>query len=533
MSVRVCIPTAGTGSRLQELTKYLNKSLVSIANRPTLSHLIEQCPNDAEFVIALGHKGHLVRQFLELSYPERVFFFVEVTPFEGEGSGLGLSLMKCKDFLQQPFIFLSCDTLVRESLLAPDHNWLAYAERDDLAAYRTVQVENGFVRTLCEKGEGHYSTHKAYIGLAGIVDYELFWAAMESGGADAINCGEVFGLRNTLGKGMAAYNFTWFDTGNPQSLESARMAYRLDGAPNILPKANEAIWFVGQNVIKFSDDEAFIANRVKRAVEIKEFVPNLIGTRKNMYCYVSVVGDVVSDVVSVPLFESLLQHCAVFWRVAPLNADEQTHFRTQCMKFYKSKTLERIDLYYRNFQSEDGTEPINGVPMPLLSALLCDVDWEELADGLPGRFHGDFHFENILWSELEQRFTFLDWRQDFGGSLTVGDIYYDLAKLLHGLIVSHELIAKDLYHVDRQENSIRYDFHRKQMLVECEYHYAEWLRLHGYNQDKVQVLTALIFLNIAALHHAPYCHLLYALGKSMLFRSQNNKNKVGYTPGHY
>ena len=141
MSVRVCIPTAGTGSRLQELTKYLNKSLVSIANRPTLSHLIEQCPNDAEFVIALGHKGHLVRQFLELSYPERVFFFVEVTPFEGEGSGLGLSLMKCKDFLQQPFIFLSCDTLVRESLLAPDHNWLAYAERDDLTVrYRLRMV---------------------------------------------------------------------------------------------------------------------------------------------------------------------------------------------------------------------------------------------------------------------------------------------------------------------------------------------------------------------------------------------------------
>ena len=57
MSYRVVIPTAGIGSRLKESTRCINKSLVSIANRPTISHLIEQFPQDCEFVIALGHKG--------------------------------------------------------------------------------------------------------------------------------------------------------------------------------------------------------------------------------------------------------------------------------------------------------------------------------------------------------------------------------------------------------------------------------------------------------------------------------------------
>ena len=71
MGYRVCIPCAGTGSRLGPLTQFVNKSLVSIANRPTLSHLIEQFPEDAEFVIALGHKGHLVQEFIELAYPQR------------------------------------------------------------------------------------------------------------------------------------------------------------------------------------------------------------------------------------------------------------------------------------------------------------------------------------------------------------------------------------------------------------------------------------------------------------------------------
>ena len=52
MGYRIVIPTAGIGSRLKEFTRYINKSLVGIANRPTISHLIEQFPQDCEFVIA-------------------------------------------------------------------------------------------------------------------------------------------------------------------------------------------------------------------------------------------------------------------------------------------------------------------------------------------------------------------------------------------------------------------------------------------------------------------------------------------------
>ena len=37
-------------------------------------------------------------------------------------------------------------------------------------------------------------------------------------------------------------------------------------------------------------------------------------------------------------------------------------------------------------------------------------------------------------------FSLLDWRQNFGRSYVFGDIYYDLAKLHHGLIISHDFI---------------------------------------------------------------------------------------------
>jgi len=516
MSLRVCIPTAGTGSRLGDLTRYLNKSLVGIANRPTLSHLIEQFPEDTEFVIALGHKGRLVREFIELAYPNGIYSFVEVFPYEGPGSGLGWSLLQCRKHLQQPFIFVSCDTLIRGSLPPLENNWMGYAEREDVNAYRTLEVDGDSVIAICEKGEGTTSTHKPYIGLAGIVDFQPFWSAMEDGKVAAIARGEAYGLANLIERGITAHRFTWFDVGNPTELARTRKALQEPDSPNILEKPNEAIWFVDGQVIKFSDDQDFIANRVQRADEIKGFVPRVSGVKHNMYKYPKAPGRVLSEVVSLPLFENLLKHGRTFWVTRPLEKSEQAGFRDRCLKFYKKKTLERIQLFYRTFERQDGTEKINGVSMPTLSELLETQDWGGISDGLAGRFHGDFHFENILWDEQGGVFTFLDWRQDFGGSLKIGDIYYDLAKLLHGLIINHELIAENHYRIEWREDEIRFDFLRKQILVDCENRFYPWLHENGYDAKKVKTLTALVFLNIAALHHDPYSLLLYALGKSML-----------------
>lgn len=522
MSYRVCVPCAGIGSRLGHLTQFINKSLVSIANRPTLSHLIEQFPSDVEFVIALGHKGHLIREFLTLAYPTRQFYFAEVLPFEGLGSGLGLSLQACKQYLQQPFIFISCDTLVEGVITAPDENWMAYAEVADLRPYRTISLSADFVSDICEKGKGLAPIHKAYIGLAGVCDYQRFWAAMEQGGGIAIDSGEVYGLRNLLPNTIKAYSFIWHDTGNPEALSQARQYYRESGEPNILEKANEAIWFVDGEVIKFSDDPKFIANRVKRVKQLRGFVPEVTGAEAHMYRYSKVQGKVFSEVVTLPLFGRLLEHCTHFWERKSLSPTDAVAFQETCMSFYRDKTLERVALFYKNFDQKDGLEFINGMEMESLDSLLSSLDWHWLANGLPGRFHGDFHFENILWNDSDERFVFLDWRQDFGGNSSVGDIYYDFAKLLHGLIISHELIAGDFYRVDWRRESIDFDFHRKQILVECERYFGDWLLIHGYDRKKVWVLTALIYLNIAALHHHPYSLLLYALGKSMLKSEMEN-----------
>jgi choline kinase len=520
MAYKVLIPTAGTGSRLGGITKYLNKSLVSIGKKPALSRIIEMFPADVEFVIPVGYKGDLIKEFVSLAYPKRKIQFVDILLYEGEGSGLGLTIQECKKYLQCPFVFCSCDTLVNQSIPEPVVNWMGYDDRDNLEQYRTIHIsDNGSVTSIDEKGTNLSSMSKPYIGLAGIKDYKQFWTTMKEGKEYAIQQGEAYGLRALLADGIRAEKFTWFDTGVTVELESTRKRYTASDDPHILEKPDEAIWFLDNTVIKFSAASDFISDRVKRSFLLNGFVPMVTGHTTHMYCYDYVQGDVLSKCVSLRLFEKLLDLSRKFWQEKDLSDIEEDEFQKSCMRFYKDKTCERINMFYKNFQKEDNANIINGETYPALSKILERVDWKDVANGIPGQFHGDYHFENIIYDTDRDEFKFLDWRQNFDKSLTTGDIYYDLAKLLHGLIVCHELIAKDAYEVEWKDNVIEFDFNRKQKLVECEQYYYMWLQENGYNVKKVKILTALIFLSIAALHHYPYVLLLYGLGKKLLYET--------------
>ena len=65
-------------------------------------------------------------------------------------------------------------------------------------------------------------------------------------------------------------------------------------------------------------------------------------------------------------------------------------------------------------------------------------------------------------------------------------------------------------------SEIKFDIQRKQGLDKCEQRLNAWMLENNYDPKKVKVLTALIYLNIAALHHYPYSLLLYGLGKKIL-----------------
>lgn len=79
---KVLIPTAGLGSRLQSLTAKTNKSLLSVSDKPIISHIIDTYPDSTEFVVAIGYFGDHVKQFLELAYPNRRIQCVDVDNYD-------------------------------------------------------------------------------------------------------------------------------------------------------------------------------------------------------------------------------------------------------------------------------------------------------------------------------------------------------------------------------------------------------------------------------------------------------------------
>lgn len=515
---KVLIPTAGIGSRLGNLTKFLNKSLISIENKPAISRIIEMFPSNSEFVIALGYKGNLVRQFLQLAYPNRKFYFVYIDKYEGIGSGLGKTVLACEEYLNEPFVFCSCDTIVNEKIIFPTKNIIGYSVKDEISEYRTLQINNNKVLKINEKNcPGKNKT--VYIGLSFIYDWEIFLNEMHNGGQNAIDIGEVYALNKLAQKGkLFAQKFTWFDTGNLIELKKTQAHFKENNSPTILKKENEDIWFINDKVIKFSDDKNFIKDRIIRTKYIKDYIPEIISYTENMYSYKKANGYVLSQINNTEIFTKLLKFSKDFWAKKELSEGEKIEFNSACEKFYYNKTIQRVNLYYKTFNIKDTETIINGQQIPKLTYILSKLDKSRLFDGLPGRFHGDFHFENILYDEKNDKFIFLDWRQNFVNYLNIGDIYYDLAKLLHGLIISHDLIANNKYMVKINETEVNYKFERKTVLKECEKLFYDWLKENNYDVKKVKILTAIIFLNISPLHHYPYCHLLYNLGKAMLYK---------------
>ena len=512
---KVFIPSAGLGTRLGDFSKNLNKALVSVDNKPVISHVIEKFPKNIEIVIALGHKGALIKDYINLAHPDRRFTFVEVDNYCDPGAGLGYSILQCKDFLQCPFIFCTNDSLVLEEIPEPSMNWMGFAETHDDNQYRTIKVDGAKIRELLEKNED--STPYTYIGLSGIHNYKEFWDQMVSGvNYGSIMIGESYGLRHLIKTSdVKAKRFTWFDTGNIEELERTREYFKKDDGLEILEKPSEAIWFTNDKVIKYSADREFIRKRIERSQILSGYVPEVVDKKENMYSYKMIKGDTISKLLTVPLFLDFLKFIEGFWTRPTLPSGAYDDFEQGCMSFYKDKTYKRVKQYFDRFQQDDSSEFINGMHVPKLHDLLDKVDWSYMADGRPSRYHGDLHFENILVSENAD-FILLDWRQEFADSLEHGDLYYDLAKLLHGMIVSHELVNKEMFVIEKKANVIKFDILRKNIMVECEREFESFIINNNYDIRKVRILTALVFLNIAALHHYPYSEFLFYLGKYQL-----------------
>lgn len=496
--------------------------MVDINHKPIISHIIQKFPETCEFIIPVGYKGKILQNYLEIAHPELNIKTKFVDNFEGEGSGLGLTLIEIFDFIDKPFVFISADTLVTNPIPPPNENWIGYSKVDDNSEYRTIEIQKGTITQINEKlvSESPY----AYIGLAGVKDFENFKKLALKDRTNFISIGESLPLSKYINK-FKPLEFDWFDTGNTQKLNNARNFYtETDNSNfNILDKVDEKIWFVGSKVIKFSQDQQFISDRTARSNVLKDFVPKIIENSKHMYSYYFENGQILSEAVDEDIFIKLLEHLDKFWKPKNLEKKDEIAFYQKCYEFYKDKSFDRFDKFSLLYPYTLREVNLNGKKIENPVNLLEKVDWKLLSYGMPVNFHGDLHFENILFSNNE--FIFLDWRQNFNSLIDYGDIYYDLAKILHGILLPHSMVKSGQYSIVESENDVRLEINLPKNNSKFVEILKNWVNKNDLDYFKVELITALIYINIAPLHHHPYSKFLFYYGIEQLDNLLNDETE--------
>jgi mannose-6-phosphate isomerase-like protein (cupin superfamily) len=493
----LCIIAAGKGTRMEHLTEHTHKGLLPVEDKAVISHIIEKTPFEYDIVVALGHLGELVKEYCEMCYPDRNFIFCQVDKIEGEGTGPGYSIRACKKHLQRPFYFVVADCMIRDELPPLSCNWLGVYPTGIPELYSTVDFDGdnnitSFVNK-CSHGHDH-----AFVGLAGIVDYKIFWDQLGSSGEVV----EAFYNCNAY-ETFKAHLLDWIDVGTIDGYLKVR------NNKYSLPKTTgEAVYKIGDRCIRLFPN-ATGHQRGARADKLRGIVPQDMFCSKHMLSYKWEEGSTLYDKDDLGCYTEFLTWCLEnLWSIDGSEAQEGV-----ARKFYVEKTFSRAEKY---IEGKLELRSANGKSLRDIDSYLSKIDWEYIGDCLwTKRFHGDLQFDNIL--STPSGFVLIDWRDSFGGQTMWGDVYYDLAKLYGGTLVNYKLMkdSKNI-NLNSSDNSVDFFYKHTDSLTRFLPILEDWIVESGFDLNKVKLITGLVWLNMSPLHEQPFSDMLFYKSKEML-----------------
>ena len=500
----ILILAAGIGSRLGNLTKNINKAMLPINNKAIISYIITKFPKDYDFIVALGYKGEELKEYCQLAYPEHKFTFVDIDNIDQSNSGPGYSALKCKQYLQRPFYFVTADCIVDSKIPHLDGNWLGVYPTSYPEKYSTVKADNqDNILSFTNKNTNGYDN--AFIGLASIWDYEVFWNELENN----IKNGEIVSAfeNPSLYPLFKVKHLTWLDTGNLDDLNKTKQY--LNDKPLSLYKETDEILYKENKFIKFNPNETFIKNKTERAKVLNKLIPSEFQSKKHFISYNWEPGVTLYNYDSLSLYNEFLN----FLENTIYSSNKYKADNNLIDDFYIKKTNQRKQLFLDKFGDKYFTTEfnINGKNYTSLNNLLSTFDVNELYDNIMySNFHGDLQFDNILYNKETSKFTYIDWRESFAGHTKGGDIYYDLAKLYGGCIIPYNLV-KDNNFIELTEGStvVSYKFNLPHSLKQFKLDYEKWIIKQGYDLNRIKLITALIFISMSPLHDEKFGKMLW------------------------
>jgi len=164
-NLRIIIPAAGIGSRLQPHTLTTPKPLLPVAGKPMLAHILDPLIelNPAEVIFVIGHHGGQLVDYIEENYDFNMVF-VEQKELLGLGFAIDLAI---KDLKSSPILIILSDTITRldyGKFISSGPNVIGLKEVENPSRFGIAITNNGKITEFEEKPQNPRS-NLALIGL--------------------------------------------------------------------------------------------------------------------------------------------------------------------------------------------------------------------------------------------------------------------------------------------------------------------------------------------------------------------------------
>ncbi len=234
MRIKCLIIAAGNGSRLRQ--KGVSKPLIPILGIPLIERVIRSAmeAGAVEFYVVIGWQSHLVRDFLE-RLPKRLAIRITLLVNEDWAKGNGLSVLKARDVLKEPFLLLMADHLFDPELVRaltthslPDGEVALVVDSDihnpliDMDDVTRVMVKTG---KICDIGKGitDFNGFDTGIFLCSSAIFEALERNREKDGDTTLSGAIRVLVEDDRAKAISLNSF-WIDVDDPAACKRAEKA---------------------------------------------------------------------------------------------------------------------------------------------------------------------------------------------------------------------------------------------------------------------------------------------------------------------
>lgn len=171
--LKIIIPAAGVGKRIQPLTLTTPKPLLPVAGKPMLAHILDPLVelNPAEVVLVIGHLGDQIEDYVNQNYSFKATF-IKQEKLLGLGYAINIALQKISP---GPLLIILSDTITKvdyKKFITAGENAIALKEVADPRRFGVAITENGRIVEFEEK-PAQPRSNLAIIGLYYIGDSNI------------------------------------------------------------------------------------------------------------------------------------------------------------------------------------------------------------------------------------------------------------------------------------------------------------------------------------------------------------------------